>query len=175
MRHCLVLHSLSKRSNVPGMRSGFVAGDAHLIAALARYRTFQGTAMSLPVQHASIVAWQDEQHVKDNRAVYRAKRDAVTEILAKEIPNLSVPTEGFYLWLATPDCDQSFVRFAFQKEHLALLPGSLLSRDVNGINPGYGYVRLAITASLTDCMEGARRLCHAYKSYTADCFSGKSL
>ena len=170
MHNCLVLHSLSKRSNVPGMRSGFVAGDAKLINRLVQYRNYQGTSMPLPIQYASIVAWQDEQHVRDNRAVYRAKREAVIEIIAKEIPDLVLPNTGFYLWLPTPACDQSFVRFAYQHEHLALLPGSLLSRTVNADNPGYGYIRIAITASLTDCIEGARRLCNAYRRYNQQLF-----
>jgi N-succinyldiaminopimelate aminotransferase len=170
LHNCLVLHSLSKRSNVPGMRSGFIAGDARLIKQLLGYRTYQGSAMPLPIQEASLMGWQDEQHVKDNRAVYRAKREAVAERLLKDIPDLVIPKEGFYFWLPTPDCDQSFARFTYQHEHLVVLPGSLLSRDINQQNPGYGYIRVAITASLTDCIEGANRLCRAYHLYNAQLF-----
>jgi N-succinyldiaminopimelate aminotransferase len=92
------------------------------------------------------------------------------EILTPEVPNLSAPEAGFYLWLPTPDCDQSFTRFVYEQEHLALLPGSLLSRQINGQNPAYGYVRVAMTASLTDCLEGTKRLCRAYRTYNQNLF-----
>ena len=158
-RRCLVFHSLSKRSNLPGLRSGFVAGDAELIAPFKRYRTYHGCAMSLPLQHASIAAWQDEGHVRDNRAAYREKFAAVTEILAP-VMAFPAPKASFYLWPAVPGGDdEAFTRALYAEEHVSVLPGSYMGRtSANGDNPGRGRVRLALVAELEASVEGARRL-----------------
>jgi N-succinyldiaminopimelate aminotransferase len=166
MKNCLVFHSLSKRSNVPGLRSGFVAGDADLIATFLRYRTYHGSAMPLHVQQASIAAWSDEKHVKDNRAVYRAKFQAVADILKDTIHNLRIPQASFYLWLPTPTQDDvAFAKHLLTYHHLTVLPGSLLSRTIDGLNPGVGYVRIALVAPLTECIEAAKRLREAYREF----------
>jgi N-succinyldiaminopimelate aminotransferase len=156
-KNCLVFHSLSKRSNLPGMRSGFVAGDAEIIAKFKLYRTYHGCAMPPPFQKASTAAWRDEAHVKENRALYRAKFDQVLQIIS---PVLSVaPPEGaFYLWPKTPFTDTGFARLLFEQEHLTVVPGSYLSRHSAGINPGENRVRMALVAPLDECIEGAERL-----------------
>lgn len=156
-RRCIVFHSLSKRSNAPGLRSGFVAGDAEVIAAFLRYRTYHGCAMPPHHQHASIAAWGDEDHVRANRAQYRAKFDAVLEILA---PVLAVerPQAGFYLWPETPIPDTDFARALFATENVTVLPGRFLSRAVHGLDPGVGRVRLALVPPLEECVEAARRI-----------------
>lgn len=163
-QRCLVFHSLSKRSNLPGLRSGFVAGDAELIAPFKRYRTYHGCAMSLPLQRASITAWQDEAHVLANRNAYREKFAAVTEILAP-VMDFPAPEASFYLWPAVPDGDdESFTRDLFAEEHVSVLPGRYMSRDTasrdatSGGNPGAGRVRLALVAELEATVEGARRI-----------------
>ncbi|MBD3898539.1 succinyldiaminopimelate transaminase [Halomonas sp. ML-15] len=158
-RRCLVFHSLSKRSNLPGLRSGFVAGDAALIAPFKRYRTYHGCAMSLPLQHASIAAWQDEAHVRANRDAYREKFTAVTEILAP-VMDFPAPEASFYLWPAVPGGDdEAFTRALFAEEHVSVLPGSYMGRvGADGSNPGSGRVRLALVAELETTIEGARRL-----------------
>lgn len=158
-RRCLVFHSLSKRSNLPGLRSGFVAGDAELIAPFKRYRTYHGCAMSLPLQHASITAWNDETHVRANRDAYREKFAAVTEILAP-VMEFPVPEASFYLWPAVPGGDdEAFTRALFAEEHVSVLPGSYMGREgAHGDNPGAGRLRLALVAELEPTTEAAQRI-----------------
>jgi N-succinyldiaminopimelate aminotransferase len=159
-RRCLVFHSLSKRSNAPGLRSGFVAGDAQLIGEFLRYRTYHGCAMSPPTQAASIRAWRDETHVVNNRALYREKFSAVIDIL-RPVLELSNPDGGFYLWPETPIDDCEFARGLLARHNVTVLPGSFLSRTAHGTNPGAKRVRMALVAPLEDCIEAARRI----KSY----------
>ncbi len=157
-KRCLVFHSLSKRSNVPGMRSGFVAGDATLIAAFFKYRSYHGCAMAPYTQQASIVAWQDEEHVRDNRRLYREKFDKVVDIL-KPVMNVQLPAATFYLWPETPLDDAEFARGLYQQQHVTVLPGSFLSRQAHGSNPGENRVRIALVATLAECEEAAHRIC----------------
>lgn len=161
-RRCLVFHSLSKRSNAPGMRSGFAAGDARMIRDFLRYRTYHGCAMPPATQAASIRAWQDEQHVIDNRTRYREKFTAVLDILS---PVLAVrrPDAGFYLWPETPVDDCEFASDLLTQQNVSVLPGSYLSRRAAGSNPGENHVRMALVATLEDCSEAAQRI----KSYLA--------
>ncbi|MBK9130664.1 MAG: succinyldiaminopimelate transaminase [Gammaproteobacteria bacterium] len=156
-KRCIIFQSLSKRSNVPGLRSGFVAGDAAIIEAFHRYRTYHGSAMPPHTQAASLKAWGDEEHVIRNRALYRAKFDAVLEILT---PVLEVqrPPASFYLWPQTPGDDAEFARGLFAAENVTVLPGSYLSRPAHGIDPGRGRVRMALVPPLEDCMEAAWRI-----------------
>lgn len=156
-RHCVVFHSLSKRSNLPGLRSGFVAGDAALISQFLRYRTYHGCAMPAHHQLASIAAWDDEQHVIDNRAQYRAKFDAVLAILAGKL-DVQRPDAGFYLWPETPGPATEFARGLFSHQHVTVLPGAFLAREAGGINPGSDRVRLALVAELAQCQEAAHRI-----------------
>ena len=156
-RRCVVFHSLSKRSNLPGMRSGFVAGDAGVLAGFLRYRTYHGCAMPMHHQLASIAAWNDEQHAADNRALYRQKFDAVLDILG-DVMDVSRPDAGFYLWPRTGISDETFARELKRQQNVTVLPGRYLSRDVDGRNPGAGRVRLALVATLDECIEGARRI-----------------
>lgn len=156
-RRCVVFHSLSKRSNAPGLRSGFVAGDARIIERFALYRTYHGCAM--PVQHqvASTLAWGDEDHVVANRALYREKFRRVLEILGDALP-VAHPQGGFYLWPATPIDDRVFARGLFETEHVTVLPGSFLSREVAGENPGASRIRIALVAPPEECVDAAERL-----------------
>jgi len=156
-RQCLVFHSLSKRSNAPGLRSGFVAGDARLIEAFLLYRTYHGCAMPPATQDASVRAWQDEQHVAENRRLYREKFDAVSDILAPVL-DLQIPPASFYLWPRTPIDDQEFARRLYQQQNVIVLPGSYLSRDTATGNPGRDHVRMALVAPLDECVEAARRV-----------------
>jgi N-succinyldiaminopimelate aminotransferase len=156
-RRCVVFHSLSKRSNLPGMRSGFVAGDAEVLAPYLLYRTYHGSAMPLQHQRASIAAWSDEAHVVENRRQYRAKFAAVKEILGDVLP-LAMPDAGFYFWAATPIPDDEFARRLHAETHVTVLPGRFLGRDVDGSNPGEGFVRMALVASLDECTEAAHRI-----------------
>jgi N-succinyldiaminopimelate aminotransferase len=156
-RRCLAFHSLSKRSSVPGLRSGFVAGDAELIRPFHLYRTYHGCAMPPATQMASLAAWQDERHVQDNRRLYREKFDAVLDIL-KPVSAVEQPAGGFYLWLKTPQGDQTFTRGLYARYNVTLLPGSYLSRSAHGGNPGEGYVRIALAPGLDECVEAAERL-----------------
>ncbi|MDR5897760.1 succinyldiaminopimelate transaminase [Halomonas vilamensis] len=158
-RRCLVFHSLSKRSNLPGLRSGFVAGDAALIEPFKRYRTYHGCAMSLPLQHASIAAWQDESHVRVNRDAYRDKFAAVTQELAPVL-DFPTPEASFYLWPAVPNGDDiAFTQRLFEQAHVSVLPGSLMGRPgTNGANPGAGRLRLALVAELGPTREAAQRI-----------------
>jgi len=156
-RNCLVFHSLSKRSNAPGLRSGFVAGDADLIEAFFRYRTYQGCAMPPATQDASLRAWQDEAHVVENRRLYREKFSAVTDILAPVL-DVQTPPAGFYLWPRTPIDDEEFSLRLYREQNVIVLPGSYLSRDTAGGNPGKDHVRLALVAALDECVEAAQRI-----------------
>ncbi|GLX13580.1 succinyldiaminopimelate transaminase [Pseudomonas straminea] len=156
-KRCVVFHSLSKRSNLPGLRSGFVAGDAEILKAFLLYRTYHGCAMPVQTQLASIAAWQDEDHVRANRDLYREKFDAVLAIL-NGVMDVQRPDGGFYLWAKTPGDDAEFTRALFAREHVTVVPGSYLSRDVNGFNPGAGRVRMALVAPLAECVEAAQRI-----------------
>ena len=156
-KRCVVFHSLSKRSNLPGLRSGFVAGDADILKAFLLYRTYHGCAMPVQTQLASIAAWQDEAHVRANRDQYRAKYDAVLEIL-QPVLDVQRPDGSFYLWAKTPGDDATFTRELFAREHVTVVPGSYLSREVNGENPGAGRVRMALVAPLAECIEAAERI-----------------
>lgn len=154
---CVVFHSLSKRSNLPGLRSGFVAGDASLLQPFLTYRTYHGCAMPVHVQYASLAAWQDEHHVEDNRGQYQAKFDAVLDILAG-VMDVQRPDAGFYLWPRTPLDDQTFTQRLLAEQNVAVVPGSFLSREIDGYNPGAGRVRMALVAPLEDCIEAAQRI-----------------
>ncbi|PKM21560.1 MAG: succinyldiaminopimelate transaminase, partial [Gammaproteobacteria bacterium HGW-Gammaproteobacteria-14] len=156
-RRCTVFHSLSKRSNLPGMRSGFVAGDAHVLAQFLRYRTYHGCAMPMHHQLASIAAWQDDQHAADNRVLYQQKFDAVLDILGNVL-DVQRPEAGFYLWPRTGISDEVFARDLKEQQNVTVLPGRYLSREVNGLNPGAGHVRMALVANLEECIEGAQRI-----------------
>ena len=156
-RRCLVFHSLSKRSNLPGLRSGFVAGDSAVLEQYFQYRTYQGCALPPPTQAASVSAWNDEAHVRANRDQYRAKFDAVLEILAP-VMQVEKPEASFYLWPETPQDDEAFTRELYASENVLVLPGSYLSRDAQGANPGRKRVRLALVASLEECVEAAKRI-----------------
>ncbi len=163
-RNLVAFTSLSKRSNVPGMRSGFVAGDADLLAQFLLYRTYHGSAMSPTLQRASIAAWDDEAHVVDNREKYRRKFAQVAPVLA-EVLDVKLPDASFYLWPAVPGGDD--VRFALEllaQYNVAVLPGSLLARESHGRNPGAGRVRLALVAEVDECLEAAHRIVSFVKS-----------
>ena len=153
----VVFSSLSKRSNVPGLRSGFVAGDARLLKRFLLYRTYHGSAMGLAVQRASIAAWQDEAHVRDNRDQYRAKFDAVQPLIAS-VMDSPLPDACFYLWARTPIDDAEFARRLLAEYNVAVLPGSYLARNAHGINPGAGFVRIALVAPAGECIEAAERI-----------------
>ena len=156
-RRCLVFHSLSKRSNLPGLRSGFVAGDPDLIKQFFRYRTYHGCAMPEHHQAASVAAWQDEAHVILNRQRYREKFAAVTPILESVLP-VENPSAGFYSWPATPFDDEQFAQRLLEACNVAVLPGRYLGREVGGANPGSGRVRMAWVATLEHCVEAAERI-----------------
>jgi N-succinyldiaminopimelate aminotransferase len=156
-KHCVMFQSLSKRSNAPGLRSGFVAGDAEILKKYFQYRTYQGCALPLPTQHASIAAWRDEEHVKANRVLYRQKFAAFIDIL-KDVCTINKPPASFYVWLKTSIADADFARRLFEQENITVLPGSYLSRDANGINPGKNHVRIALVAPVDECTEAANRI-----------------
>ncbi|WP_095154089.1 succinyldiaminopimelate transaminase [Pseudomonas sp. Irchel 3E13] len=157
-KRCVVFHSLSKRSNLPGLRSGFVAGDADILKGFLLYRTYHGCAMPVQTQLASIAAWNDEAHVRDNRDLYREKFDAVLDILGPVL-DVQKPDGGFYLWAKVPgNDDAAFCRDLFEQQHVTVVPGSYLSRDVDGVNPGAGRVRMALVAPLAECVEAAKRI-----------------
>ncbi|MBB6341414.1 N-succinyldiaminopimelate aminotransferase [Pseudomonas fluvialis] len=156
-KRCVVFHSLSKRSNLPGLRSGFVAGDAEILKAFLLYRTYHGCAMPVQTQLASVAAWNDEAHVRENRDQYRAKYDAVLDILAPVL-DVQRPDGSFYLWARTPTDDTQFTRELFAQQHVTVVPGSYLSREVNGLNPGAGRIRMALVAPLAECIEAAERI-----------------
>ena len=156
-RNLISFSSLSKRSNVPGMRSGFVAGDTRLIKAFLLYRTYHGSAMSPAFQSASEAAWKDETHVVENRRLYREKFSAACEILGGAL-DARMPEGGFYLWLSTPIDDAAFARQFYAAYNVAVLPGSYLAREAQGLNPGAGYIRVALVAPYDECITGIRRL-----------------
>ncbi len=153
----VVFSSLSKRSNVPGMRSGFVAGDANLLARFLLYRTYHGSAMSPVVQAASVAAWHDEAHVVQNRALYAAKFRATVPLVARHLGGYQ-PDGGFYLWLRTPISDELFTRDLHAQCNVDVLPGSYLARSGGDTNPGAGHVRIALVASIEECIEGVTRI-----------------
>jgi N-succinyldiaminopimelate aminotransferase len=159
----MVFGSLSKRSNVPGMRSGFVAGDAALIERFLLYRTYHGSAMSPAVQAASEAAWNDEAHVVENRRLYREKFDAVVARLAPF--GVTRPDASFYLWTRVPGDDTAFARHLRAGYHVTVLPGSFLAREAHGRHPGAGFVRIALVAPLDECVEGADRLADAWRTF----------
>ena len=156
-RNLVVFSSLSKRSNVPGMRSGFVAGDAKILEKFLLYRTYHGCAMNPTVQAASAAAWNDEAHVEDNRQQYRAKFAAVTPLL-KPVLEVDLPDAAFYLWAKAPISDTEFARELYRQQHVTVLPGSFLAREAHGSNPGRNYVRIALVAPLDECIEAAQRI-----------------
>ena len=153
----IMFSSLSKRSNVPGMRSGFVAGDPAIIKPYLLYRTYHGCAMSGPVGAASTVAWQDETHVIENRRLYREKFDSAISIL-KPVLDVTMPDAAFYLWVHTPIRDTEFTRRLYETQAVSVLPGSYLARESAGINPGTDCVRIALVSSTEECAESARRI-----------------
>ncbi len=156
-RNLVVFSSLSKRSNVPGMRSGFVAGDASILAKFALYRTYHGCAMNPAIQAASIAAWGDEKHVAENRHLYAEKFSKVIALLAPVLP-VSKPDAGFYVWVRTPIADTAFAQQLQRDYNVSVLPGSFLAREAQGINPGENFIRLALVASLDETLEAARRI-----------------
>jgi len=156
-KNCVIFHSLSKRSNAPGLRSGFVAGDAGILGQFFKYRTYHGCAMPVPTQYASIAGWQDEQHVLENRQFYREKFSAVIDILS-DVCEVKKPSASFYLWMKTSIDDAEFAQQLFAQENITVLPGSYLSREINGVNPGKNHVRMALVASVDECIEAAQRI-----------------
>ncbi|WP_373790983.1 succinyldiaminopimelate transaminase [Delftia acidovorans] len=166
-KNLLMFTSLSKRSNVPGLRSGFVAGDAALIKAFLLYRTYHGGAMSPVVQTASIAAWADEAHVEENRRLYREKFNQVTPVLAR-VMNVRLPDASFYLWAGIPESlgldDADFARELYAATGVTVLPGSYLAREANGRNPGAGRVRMALVAETAECLEAAQRIAQFIES-----------
>ena len=156
-KRCVVFHSLSKRSNLPGLRSGFVAGDATILAGYYQYRTYHGCALPPPTQHASMAAWADEHHVVENRRLYREKFAVVVELLQDVLP-VSIPDAGFYLWPALQNDDAQFAQQLFAQQNITVLPGQYLSRNAHGHNPGQGYIRMALVAELAQCREAAQRM-----------------
>ena len=156
-KNCVVFHSLSKRSNLPGLRSGFIAGEAELMQKFLLYRTYHGCSMPIQHQLASIEAWNDEEHSIANRAVYTEKFARVTEILSPVL-NFSQPEASFYLWPETPVQEEVFAQKLFAEQNVTVLPGSYLSRTINGENPGRNRVRMALVATLDECIEAAERI-----------------
>lgn len=156
-KNAVVFHSLSKRSNLPGLRSGFVAGDADVLSAFLKYRTYHGCALPVPTQLASIAAWQDETHVKANRDLYRQKFTQVTEILNPVLP-VNIPQASFYLWPQTPISDTDFAQGLYAQQNITVLPGQYLARHTPNGNPGENYIRMALVAPVAQCVEAAQRI-----------------
>ena len=156
-RNCIAFNSLSKRSSLPGLRSGYVCGDAQILEKFLLYRTYHGSAMSVQNQWISELAWQDEEHVIANRRRYAEKYTSVLDILANVWP-MQRPAAGFYLWPETPIADDEFARRLLAETNVKVLPGSFLSREVNGLNPGMNRVRMALVANLDQCVEAANRI-----------------
>jgi N-succinyldiaminopimelate aminotransferase len=173
-KRLIAFTSLSKRSNVPGLRSGFVAGDAALIKPFLLYRTYHGSAMSPVVQAASVAAWADESHVLDNRNQYRAKFAQVTPVLA-EVLDVALPDASFYLWAGVPagwhDDDAAFAKALFEAEGVTVLPGSYLAREFNGKNPGQGRIRMALVAETAECLEAAQRIARFVRAHPQKAFA----
>ena len=162
-RNIVMFTSLSKRSNVPGLRSGFVAGDAELLKNFLLYRTYHGSAMSIPVQRASIAAWNDEEHVIANRRLYQEKLDRVIPIL-QQVFDVKLPDASFYIWLKVPDGDDlAFAKNLWQKAAIQVLPGRFLARDTEWGNPGEGYVRIALVADVDSCVQAAETIVSLYR------------
>lgn len=157
-KRIVMFSSLSKRSNVPGMRSGFVAGDVEIIEKFALYRTYHGCAMNPAVQAASIVAWNDETHVQHNRALYSEKFNAVTPILQKVWPKTQLPDAAFYLWINTEKDDTLIAKQLYQELNITVLPGSYLARNAHGTNPGEHFIRMALVASTEETIAAANRI-----------------
>ncbi|GKS69749.1 succinyldiaminopimelate aminotransferase apoenzyme [Nitrosomonas sp. PY1] len=153
----IVFNSLSKRSNVPGLRSGFVAGDAQILEKFLLYRTYHGSAMSPVTQAASSAAWNDETHVIENRRLYTQKFSDAMRILS-DVINIQMPDAGFYFWLETPISDTEFTKRLYQDYNVTVLPGSYLARDVHGVNPGANYVRIALVTTPLECAEAMQRI-----------------
>jgi N-succinyldiaminopimelate aminotransferase len=162
-RRLVVFSSLSKRSNVPGLRSGFVAGDAALLKSFLLYRTYNGSAMSLAVQRASIAAWSDEIHVRDNRRLYAEKYQRVLPMLQGPLETC-MPEGGFYLWVRTPLDDSEFALRLHREYNVLVLPGSYLAREAHGHNPGRNHIRIALVAPLEQCVEGVARIMQLARS-----------
>ena len=156
-RNLVAFSSLSKRSNVPGMRSGFVAGDADVLAKFLLYRTYHGCAMNPAVQAASAAAWGDETHVAENRRLYREKFEKALAILSP-VTAVEMPEAAFYLWLRTPIPDTEFAKQLFEQYNVTVVPGSYLAREGHGINPGRNFIRVALVAPVEECLEAAQRL-----------------
>ena len=163
-RRLVIFSSLSKRSNVPGMRSGFVAGDADILAQFLLYRTYHGCAMNPAVQAASAVAWNDEEHVVENRRLYREKFEKTLAILAP-VTEVAMPEAAFYLWLRTPIADTEFAKQLFGQYNVSVVPGSYLAREAHGINPGRNFIRVALVAPVGECLEAAQRLKAFYSQF----------
>jgi N-succinyldiaminopimelate aminotransferase len=153
----VMFSSLSKRSNVPGMRSGFVAGDAAVLKSFLLYRTYHGGAMNPAIQDASTAAWRDEAHVRENRGKYAAKFARIVPFVRKAL-KVERPQAGFYLWAPTPIADTEFARRLYAEQHVTVLPGSFLARESGGVNPGANHVRMALVAEADECLEAARRI-----------------
>lgn len=165
-KNLLVFSSLSKRSNVPGMRSGFVAGDAALLAKFQLYRTYHGSAMSPTVQMASAAAWNDEAHVVENRRLYAEKFAAVQPLLS-QVMQAPMPDAAFYLWARVPGGDDAaFARDLYRDYHVTVLPGSYLARDFGGVNPGKGFIRIALVAPLAECVDAAQKIHKLLEQHT---------
>jgi len=156
-RNLVVFSSLSKRSNVPGMRSGFVAGDARVLEKFALYRTYHGCAMNPAIQAASIAAWNDEAHVAENRRLYTEKFAKAVDILKAALP-VALPDASFYLWVRTPVSDTAFAQALYRNYNVTVLPGSFLAREAHGVNPGKNFVRIALVAELEEAVEAAQRI-----------------
>jgi N-succinyldiaminopimelate aminotransferase len=160
----VVFNSLSKRSNVPGMRSGFVAGCESILEKFLLYRTYHGCAMNPAVQAASAAAWNDEAHVEENRRLYREKFAAVTPLLQQAL-KVEEPDAAFYLWAQTPVSDTEFAKALYRDYNVTLLPGSFLAREAHGLNPGTNFVRIALVAPLAQCVEAAERIQNLVKTF----------
>jgi N-succinyldiaminopimelate aminotransferase len=158
----VVFASLSKRSNVPGMRSGFVAGDSAIMEKFLLYRTYHGCAMSPSIQAASISAWNDEAHVIENRRLYSEKFKTIVPMLKTVWPAVEMPDAAFYLWIQTHQDDTAVAVQLKRDANITVLPGSYLAREAHGINPGKGFIRMALVATLAECVDAAQRIQQLY-------------